>query len=168
MSDGNMSKLKKILFQKFLRADLGLLRLYFKSVYYNSLPKPFCYLREWPRKKIVKKFGCYISPKAKISREVYFPHPIGLVIGDYVEIGDNSIIYQHVTIGAARRGEGTKSLYPKIGRSVIIYAGSVVVGNINVGNNVVIGANSVVIKDVPDNAIVVGAPAKVVGKNADL
>lgn len=70
-------------------------------------------------------------------------------------------MYQGYTIGAVH-GKGA----PTIGDNVVMYAGSKIVGKVNIGNNVVIGANAVVINDIPDNAVVVGIPGKVVSFNA--
>lgn len=135
-------------------------RLYFRSRKLNSLSKPFCYLREIPRNSIVYRFGCYISPKSLLSDDVYFPHPVGIVIGDGVTIGRRCIIYQGVTIGALRRGEGTACRYPKIGDGVTIYAGAKILGDIHVGDGAIVGANAVVIRDVPAGAVVVGVPGR--------
>ena len=106
--------------------------------------------------KYFKKYNCIISPRANIKGRIHFAHPIGIVIGERVVIGKNLTIFQNVTIGQKN------GLYPTIGDNVTIYPGSVVIGNIKIGNNVVIGANSVVTKDIPDNTVVAGAPAKVI------
>ena len=108
---------------------------------------------------------CYL-PDDKILKNlnINFPHPIGIVIANNATIGKNCIIYQNVTIGAksfelAKQG---KKYFPTIGDNVIIYAGACVIGGIKIGNNVTIGANAVVTKDIPDNCIVVGNPAKII------
>lgn len=88
-------------------------------------------------------------------------HTVGIVIGPCV-IGDNVTIYQNVTIG--KRGIGYGEVSPVIGDGVTIYAGAVVTGPIRIGNNAIIGANSVVLKDVPDGVVVAGVPAKVVSQ----
>lgn len=106
--------------------------------------------------KILKKFNCYISSDSEILKGLRIPHPIGIVIGKGVCAGKNLILYQNVTIGQ-NNGE-----YPVIGDNVIIYAGAKIIGNIVIGNNVVIGTNSVVTKSIPDNAVVVGNPAKII------
>ena len=89
-------------------------------------------------------------------------HPIGIVM-HYKEFGYNNHIYQNVTIGAKR---GFKSKYPDdyptIGNNIIVYAGAVICGGITVGDNAEIGANAVVVDDVPPNAIVAGIPAKII------
>lgn len=116
----------------------------------------FGFLSQYYHYIIFKKFNCYINPKAKIGRKLFLPHPMGIVIGEGVEIGDSVSIYQQVTIGQ-NRGK-----YPKIGDNVIIYAGAKIVGAIVVGNGAVIGTNAVVISSIPDNAIVAGNPAKII------
>lgn len=94
-----------------------------------------------------------------------FPHLLGIVISRAAKLGNNCIIYQNVTIGARNVKEGDfnkPANYPIIGDNVIIYSGAVIVGSIKVGNNAIIGANSVVLNDVPENATVVGSPAKII------
>lgn len=105
------------------------------------------------KRKINVRFSCFLSPQAQIGEGLKLPHPVGIVIGD------------GVTIGAGRVGEGVNGLYPKIGNDVIIYAGAKVIGNINIGDGAVIGANAVVIADVPKGGVVVGVPARLVGKS---
>ena len=105
-----------------------------------------------------------ISYKAEIGKECEFPHRgLGIVIGDKVVIGDNCIIRQNVTIG----GKGTTDEFkcPKIGDNCMIGAGAVIIGGITIGNNVQIGANAVVTKNLPDNVVAVGVPAVIVKNN---
>lgn len=104
-----------------------------------------------------------ISPMADISGGLKFIHPFAIAIGGG-RIGRNCTIYQCVTIGANYRTDDGGRQYPSIGDNVRISPGAVVIGPIKVGSNVVIGANSVVTKDIPDNCVVIGAPARVVGK----
>ena len=87
---------------------------------------------------------------------MYYPHPVGIVIGSEVRIGENVTIYQNVTIGRSDKSSDFPEDYPSIGDSVVIYPGAVVVGNIRVGNNAVIGANTFVNKNVPENAMLYG------------
>lgn len=94
----------------------------------------------------------------KIGGGLYISHGYGLVI--YAnEIGENFHAYQGVTIGM-KNGK-----VPTIGNDVVCYANSIIIGNICVGNNVVIGAGAVVTKDLPDNCVVVGNPARIIRRN---
>ena len=108
---------------------------------------------------------CYLPDNKKLKDlNINFPHPIGIVIAQNATLGKNCIIYQNVTIGAksfelAKLG---KKYFPTIGDNVIIYAGACIIGGIKIGNNAVIGANSVVTKDVPANSIVAGNPARII------
>ena len=88
-----------------------------------------------------------------------FPHPIGIVISPNAKIGKNCTIFQNVTIGS------WKGKSPIVGDNVKIFANSVIFGEISIGNNVIIGAGSVVNKSVPENAVVCGNPAKVIKIN---
>lgn len=103
--------------------------------------------------KIYRKYGCQISCKAEIGENLKLPHPVGIVIGEGVKIGENCIIYQNVTLGRKNRDIAE---YPEIGNGVIVYCNSCVLGNIKIGNNCVIGCNSVVLNDVSENSIVKG------------
>lgn len=116
-------------------------------------------------RKIIRTFGCYLSTKAVIGKNLKFRHPVGIVIGDGVTIGNDVIIYQNVTLGAARIGEGSRGYYPQIGNGVTIFAGAKIIGAITIGDNSTIGANSVVVKDVPKNSVAVGIPAKLLTSN---
>ena len=85
-------------------------------------------------------------------------HAIGIVIGSGAVIGDNCKIYQQVTIGKE------KGKFPIIGDNVTIYSGAKIIGDVKIGNNAIIGANAVVTRDVPDNCVAVGVPARVIKK----
>lgn len=102
-----------------------------------------------------------IHPGAQIGECLFIDHGIGIVIGETAIIGNNCTIYHGVTLGS--RGKlGSFKRHPTIGDNVLIGCGAKVLGNIIVGDNAKIGANSVVIKDVPKNSVVVGIPSKVV------
>ena len=115
-------------------------------------------------RKLEKKYGVYIHRDAQIKPGLSLPHPIGIVIGQGVNIGENVVIYQHVTLGGARRGDWKANNYPTIGDGTVIFSGAVIVGKVNIGKNCVIGANAVVTKDIPDNATAVGVPARIISK----
>jgi len=99
--------------------------------------------------------SCDIETPLPHSTEL--PHPIGIVVGDDVEIGSNVRIRQNVTLG--RRSPDESEGYPNIADNVSIGAGSVVLGDIDLGEGCIVGANSVVLKDVSAQSTVVGAPA---------
>lgn len=111
------------------------------------------------RRRLEHRYGCYIGLGARIAPTVRFEHPVGIVIGKHAIIGGGSTIFQNVTIGSARRGDSDRGQQPAIGDGTTIYAGAKVLGAVTVGRNVIIGANAVVTRDVPDNSIAVGVPA---------
>lgn len=95
-------------------------------------------------------YGCAIAPTAEIDGGLMLPHPQGIVIGPGASIGSRAWIFQNVTIGGAPGREGM----PRIGPDARIYAGAVVTGPVKVGWNVMVGANAVVMRDVPDRMLV--------------
>lgn len=111
-------------------------------------------------------YNSKIPYTAKIGKGSYCGYGgIGVVIHSDAEIGSNCMIGQHVTIGG---GNSKYPGVPKIGNNVYISHGAIVFGGITIGNNVTIGANAVVTKPVPDNAVVAGVPAKILRyKNCD-
>ncbi len=109
------------------------------------------------------KWGCDISYDANIGKRVVFTHPTNVVIGYKVNIGDDVKIWHSVTLGEGGT-DATRKSYPVIKNGARIYPGAVVIGAVTVGKNAVIGANSVVKIDVPDQAVAVGAPAKIIRK----
>jgi serine O-acetyltransferase len=115
-------------------------------------------------RRLQKKQGIFISHNALFYDDLVLPHPTGIVIGDGVQLGRNVTVFQNVTLGGARIGDSHKRKYPQVGDGSVIFAGAVVIGDIKLGANCVVGANSVVTKSVPDNCVVSGAPAKVVNK----
>ncbi len=106
--------------------------------------------------------GIEIHPGATIGKGLFIDHGMGVVIGETAEVGDNVTIYHGVTLGGTGKHKGKR--HPTIGNNVIIGSGAKVLGPINIGDNVKIGANSVVLKDIEDNKTAVGIPAKVVKK----
>ncbi len=101
-----------------------------------------------------RRTGIEIHPAAKIGKNLFIDHGMGVVIGETAVVGNNCTIYQGVTLGGT--GKEHNKRHPTLGDNVIVGAGAKVLGNITIGNNVKIGANSVVLKDVPDNCTVVG------------
>ena len=104
--------------------------------------------------------GIEIHPGAKIGRRFFIDHGMGVVIGETTEIGDDVTIYHQVTLGGTSTRKGKR--HPTIGNNVVIGAGAKILGPVRIGDNCKIGANSVVIRDVPPNSTVVGIPGKVV------
>jgi serine O-acetyltransferase len=122
-----------------------------------------CHLRRVPllpgllMRYIRVVYSCDIPYTCELAEGVVLCHSgLGVVIHDKAVVGEGTRIYQNVTIGG-RHGRGS----PVIGRNVFIGAGACVVGGVRVGDNAVIGANAVVIHDVPENAVVGGVPAKI-------
>lgn len=107
--------------------------------------------------------GIEIHPGAKIGKGLFIDHGMGVVIGETAEVGDNVTIYHGVTLGGTGKDKGKR--HPTVKDNVIIGSGAKVLGPITIGNNVKVGANSVVLKDVPDNATAVGMPAKIIIKD---
>lgn len=104
--------------------------------------------------------GIEIHPGAKIGRRLFIDHGMGVVIGETCEIGDNVTIYQGVTLGGTGKEKGKR--HPTLKDNVLVATGAKVLGSITIGENSKIGAGSVVLKDVPPNATVVGIPGHVV------
>ncbi|HZW82131.1 MAG TPA: serine O-acetyltransferase [Candidatus Deferrimicrobium sp.] len=104
--------------------------------------------------------GIEIHPGATIGEGLFIDHGTGVVIGETSEIGDNVTIYQGVTLGGTGKEKGKR--HPTIGNNVVIGSGAKVLGSFRVGDNVRIGAGSVVNKPVPPNTTVVGIPGRVV------
>ncbi len=104
-----------------------------------------------------------IHPAAKIGKGIFIDHGSGVVIGETSEIGDGCTIYQGVTLGGTSLSHGKR--HPTLGRNVTVGVNSSVLGAIFIGDNAKIGGGSVVVKDVPANATVVGVPARVVAQD---
>lgn len=103
--------------------------------------------------------GIEIHPGAVIGKRFFIDHGMGVIIGETAVVGDDVLLYQGVTLGGTGLHKGKR--HPTIGNNVVIGAGAKVLGNIIVGDNSYIGANAVVIKDVPDNSTVVGVPGRI-------
>ena len=111
--------------------------------------------------------GVEIHPGAKIGKNLFIDHGMGVVIGETTEIGDNVTIYHAVTLGGSSPSIDTErqrheKRHPTIGDGVVIGSGAQIIGPVIVGKGSRIAANAVVVKDVPENATMVGIPAKAV------
>ena len=104
--------------------------------------------------------GIEIHPGATIGRRLVIDHGTGIVIGETAEIGDDCLLYQGVTLGGTGKDVGKR--HPTLGDNVMVGSGAKVLGPFKVGNNVRIAANSVVLREVPPNATVVGVPGRIV------
>ncbi|MFP6757195.1 MAG: serine O-acetyltransferase [Alphaproteobacteria bacterium] len=107
--------------------------------------------------------GIEIHPGAKIGRRLFIDHGMGVVIGGTAEIGDDVTLYQGVTLGGTSLERGVKR-HPTLGDGVIVGSGASVLGPFTVGAHARVGANAVVIAEVPAGATVVGIPAKQIGR----
>ncbi|MCX5709780.1 MAG: serine O-acetyltransferase [Candidatus Omnitrophica bacterium] len=113
--------------------------------------------------------GIEIHPGAVIGKRLFIDHGMGVVIGETAVIGNNVLLYQGVTLGGTGIEKGKR--HPTIGNNVVIGTGAQVLGNITIGDNSYVGANAVVIKDVPANSTVVGVPGRITkqdGKKLDV
>ena len=113
--------------------------------------------------------GIEIHPGARIGRRLFIDHGFGVVIGETSIIGDDVLLYQGVTLGGTGLVQGKR--HPTIGNNVVVGAGAKILGNILIGDNSYVGANAVVIKDVPANSTVVGVPGRITkqdGKKIDI
>ena len=111
--------------------------------------------------------GIEIHPGAKIGKNLFIDHGMGVVIGETSEIGDNVTIYHAVTLGGSSPSidserQRHEKRHPTIGNDVVVGSGAQIIGPIKVGKNARIASNAVVVKDVPENATMVGIPAKAV------
>ncbi|PYI50161.1 serine O-acetyltransferase [Paenibacillus flagellatus] len=107
--------------------------------------------------------GIEIHPGARIGRRLFIDHGMGVVIGETCEIGDDVVLYQGVTLGGTGKEKGKR--HPTIGNNVVIASGAKVLGSFRVGDNAKIGANAVVLEEVPENSTVVGLKARIVKRN---
>ena len=107
--------------------------------------------------------GIEIHPGAKIGKRPFIDHGNGVVIGETVEIGDDVVIYQGVTLGGTGKEMGKR--HPTIGNNVMVSCGAKVLGPFKVGDNSKIGAGSVVLKEVPPNCTVIGVPGRIAFRN---
>lgn len=104
--------------------------------------------------------GIEIHPSAKIGTGFFIDHGMGVVIGETAEVGDYVTLFQGVTLGGTGKERGKR--HPTLGNHVVVGAGAKILGGITIGDNVKIGANSVVLKNVSANSTVIGVPARVI------
>jgi serine O-acetyltransferase len=144
-----------------------------KAVFFHQIAHFLCVAKFDLIARVISQFsrfltGIEIHPKAKIGKNLFIDHGMGVVIGETSEIGDNVTIYHSVTLGGISpsiNSEEQRNVkrHPTLKDNVVVGSGAQVLGPIVVGKNSKIGANAVVTKDVPENAVMVGIPAKNVG-----
>ncbi len=111
-------------------------------------------------RRICRSYGIEIDYSTKVGRRVVIDHQSGIVINGFCEIGDDCRLRQNITMGVRKTGEFDGC--PTLGRNVDVGAGAVILGGITVGDGAAIGANAVVVKDVPPGALAVGVPARII------
>lgn len=109
--------------------------------------------------------GIEIHPGATIGKRCFIDHGMGVVIGETTIIGDDCTLYQGVTLGGVGTGKHTVKRHPTLKNNVMVSTGTKIIGDVTIGNNSIIGASSVVLKDVPDNCTVIGIPGRIVKKD---
>ena len=144
-----------------------------KAVFFHRIANFFSVAKFDLIARIISQFsrfltGIEIHPKAKIGKNLFIDHGMGVVIGETSEIGENVTIYHMVTLGGIApsinsNGQRNIKRHPTIEDDVVIGSGAQVLGPVRVGRCAKIGANAVIIKDVPEKAVMVGIPAKNVG-----
>ena len=148
-----------------------------KAVLFHQIAHFFCVAKFDLIARIISQFsrfltGIEIHPKAKVGKNLFIDHGMGVVIGETSELGDNITIYHSVTLGGISPSIDSDSQrdvkrHPTLKDNVVVGSGAQVLGPIVVGKNAKIGANAVVTKDVPENAVMVGIPAKNVGTTTE-
>lgn len=156
-------------FLEVLLTYSGLHALIFYKIAHRLLKMHIPFFPRWLSQ--VGRFftGIEIHPGAVIGDGLFIDHGMGVVIGETAIIGDNVTLYQGVTLGGTGKEKGKR--HPTIGHNVVIGGGAKVLGNITIGDNSYIGANAVVVKDVPPNSTVVGVPGRITkqdGKKIDI
>ena len=144
-----------------------------KAVFFHRIANFFSTAKFDLIARIISQFsrfmtGIEIHPKAKIGKNLFIDHGMGVVIGETSEIKDNVTIYHMVTLGGIAPSINSNEQryvkrHPTLEDNVVVGSGAQVLGPVVVGKNAKIGANAVVTKDVPENAVMVGIPAKNVG-----
>ena len=157
------------------KSKLGVILSYpgVKAVFFHRIANFFCVAKLDLFARMISQFsrfltGIEIHPKAIIGKNLFIDHGMGVVIGETSKIGDNVTIYHMVTLGGISPSINSNEQrdvkrHPTLEDNVVVGSGAQVLGPIIVGNNAKIGANAVVTKNVPENAIMVGIPAKNIG-----
>lgn len=127
--------------------------LFYKIAHYFYLKK-FFFLARYLSERSKRKTGIEIHPGATIGKNLFIDHGVGVVIGETAIIGDNVVMFHGVTLGGTGKEKGKR--HPTIGNRVFIGAGAKILGNICIGDDAKIGANTVVLNDIPKDATVVG------------
>ena len=146
-----------------------------KALFFHRIANFFCIAKFGLLAKMISQLsrfftGIEIHPKAKIGKNFFIDHGMSVVIGETSEIGDNVTIYHAVTLGGISPSiksdeQRNNKRHPTLKNNVVVGSGAQVLGPVIVGENAKIGANAVVTKDVPANAVMVGIPAKNVNKD---
>tara|TARA_A100000164_G_scaffold118158_1_gene104282 strand:+ start:50 stop:622 length:573 start_codon:yes stop_codon:yes gene_type:complete len=144
-----------------------------KAIFFHKISNFFAIAKFDLIARIISQFsrfltGIEIHPKAKIGKNLFIDHGMGVVIGETSEIGDNVTIYHMVTLGGISPSINSDDQrhikrHPTLMDNVVVGSGAQILGPIVIGKNSKIGANAVVTKDVPENAVMIGIPAKNVG-----
>ena len=147
-----------------------------KAVFFHKIANFFAIAKFNLIARIISQFsrfltGIEIHPKANIGKNLFIDHGMGVVIGETSEIGDNVTIYHMATLGGISPSINSNEQrnikrHPTLKDNVVVGSGAQVLGPVTVGKNAKIGANAVVTKDVPENAVMVGIPAKNVGETS--
>ena len=147
-----------------------------KAVFFHKIANFFAIAKFHLIARIISQFsrfltGIEIHPKANIGKNLFIDHGMGVVIGETSEIGDNVTIYHMATLGGISPSINSNEQrnikrHPTLKDNVVVGSGAQILGPVTVGKNAKIGANAVVTKDVPDNAVMVGIPAKNVGETS--
>ena len=147
-----------------------------KAVFFHKIANFFAIAKFHLVARIISQFsrfltGIEIHPRANIGKNLFIDHGMGVVIGETSEIGDNVTIYHMATLGGISPSVNSNEQrnikrHPTLKDNVVVGSGAQILGPVTVGKNAKIGANAVVTKDVPENAVMVGIPAKNVGETS--
>ena len=145
-----------------------------KAVFFHKIANFFAIAKFHLVARIISQLsrfltGIEIHPRANIGKNLFIDHGMGVVIGETSEIGDNVTIYHMATLGGISPSVNSNEQrnikrHPTLKDNVVVGSGAQILGPVTVGKNAKIGANGVVTKDVPENAVMVGIPAKNVGE----